>query len=144
MGKTHNRSELSLYGETYIAKYKDKLFEFYEKGRKESSKKMNTAMMREQFKKEYLNIFSLSGEIEIKKYISILFSQIKDSKLRDKESEEVDDCNTMIDKDITNSEESEWRGVLENLVMVYKTKKARFHLQTIYQTNGGRERDSSE
>ena len=30
---------------------------------------MNTAMMREQFKKEYLNIFSLSGEIEIKKYI---------------------------------------------------------------------------
>ena len=69
MGKTHNRSELSLYGETYIAKYKDKLFEFYEKGRKESSKKMNTAMMREQFKKEYLNIFSLSGEIEIKKYI---------------------------------------------------------------------------
>ena len=32
----------------------------------------------------------------------------------------------MIDKDITNSEESEWRGVLENLVMVYQTKKPAF------------------
>ena len=44
-------------------------------------KKLNPAMMLEQLKKEYPNVFSLSGETEIKKYISLLFSQTRDSKL---------------------------------------------------------------
>jgi len=80
-GRRNNRSESTLYGETYIAKYKDKLFEFYEQGRKDSSKKMNPAMMREQLQKENPNLFSLPGETEIKKYISLLFTQTKDGKL---------------------------------------------------------------
>ena len=125
-GRRNNKSEMPLYGETHIAKYKDKLFEFYEQGRKESSKKMNPAMMREQLKKDYPNVFSLPGETEIKKYTSLLFSQTKDGKLRDKESEEVDNSNTMIDKDVTNCEDNEWRDVLENRVMVYQTKKPAF------------------
>ena len=40
--RRNNRFESTLYGETYIAKYKDKLFEFYEQGRKDSSKKIES------------------------------------------------------------------------------------------------------
>ena len=68
--------------------------------------------MRVQLKKEYPNVFSLPGGTEIKKYISLLFSQTKDAKPRDNESEELDDSNTMIDKDTTNCEENKWRDVL--------------------------------
>ena len=79
-------------------------------------KKLNPAMMLEQLKKEYPNVFSLSGETEIKKYISLLFSQTKDGKPRDKESEELDDSNTMIDKDTTDCEkmngETYWKILL--------------------------------
>ena len=32
----------------------------------------------------------------------------------------------MIDKDTTNCEENDWRDVLENLVMMYQTKKNTF------------------
>ena len=102
------------------------MFEFYEQGRKDSSKKMNPAMMREQLQKENPNVFSLPGETEIKKYISLLFSQTKDGKLRNKESEEVDDFGTLIDKDLTTYEENEWKSELENLVTVYQTEKPAF------------------
>ena len=39
-------------------------------------------MMCEQLEKEYPNTFSLPGETEIKKYVSLLFSQTKGKKKR--------------------------------------------------------------
>ncbi len=83
--RNNTSSETTLYGDTYIAKYKNKLSEFFEQGRTDSSKKMNAAMMREQLQKEFPNPFSLPGETEIKKYISLLFSQSKGEKRREKE-----------------------------------------------------------
>ena len=54
-GRRNNTlSETTLYGDTYIAKYKDKLSEFFEQGRTDSSRKMNAAMMREQLQKNSL------------------------------------------------------------------------------------------
>ena len=72
-GRHNNASDTTLYADTYIVNYKDKLFEFYEQGRKHSSEKM----MREKLQKDYPNTFSLPGETEVKKYITLLFSQTK-------------------------------------------------------------------
>ena len=35
-GRRSNNAESTLYGATYIEKYKDRLFQFYEQGRKDS------------------------------------------------------------------------------------------------------------
>ena len=63
-GRRINASDSTLYGDAYIANYKEKLFDFYEQGRNNSSKKMNAAMMREQLQKEYTNRSSPPGETE--------------------------------------------------------------------------------
>ena len=40
---------------------------------------MNTAMMREELKKQFPDKFSIPGEIEIKQYIYLLFAKSKSS-----------------------------------------------------------------
>ena len=67
----------TLYGDTYIGPYKDKLREFFQRGATNSSKKMNAAMMRTELRKLYPDVFSIPGETEIKKYISQLFMKSK-------------------------------------------------------------------
>ena len=52
---------------------------YFEDGNKNSSVKMNAAMMRDQLKQQFPNSFSIPGETEIKKFISKLVSQNKKS-----------------------------------------------------------------
>ncbi len=61
-----------MYGQTYIDTYNNILVSLFEEGNKDPSKKMNPAMMREQLRKQFPNIFSLPGETDIKKLISAL------------------------------------------------------------------------
>lgn len=120
-GRRNNRSESTLYGETYITRYKNRLFEFYEQGRKDSSKKMNAAMMRAQLQQENPNIFSIPGETEIKKHISKLFSQTKNGS-KDNEHEENSDLDNN-DEEVVNIDESEWKQVLVNITMQHTEAK---------------------
>ena len=78
-GRRNDRNEGTLYGDSYIDPYKTHLKEYFDEGVKNSSRKMNPGMMREQLKTEFPNVFSLPGETEIKKYISQLFSNSKKS-----------------------------------------------------------------
>ena len=65
-------------------------------------------MMREQLQKEFPNTFSLPGETEIKKYISLLFSQSKGEKRRNIVTQQDDNCDaTELGEDVTNSEQNE-------------------------------------
>ena len=66
-----------MYGEAYINKYKPLLKEFFDDGKRNSSKKMNAAMMKTELRKRFPNVFSIPGETEIKKYISLLFAKSK-------------------------------------------------------------------
>ena len=120
-GRRNNRSESTLYGETYIERYKSRLLEFYEQGRKDSSKKMNAAMMREQLQKEYPNIFSLPGETEIKKHISKLFSQTKKGRSNNEHEENSDLDNN--GEEVANIDQSEWKQVLVNITTQHMEAK---------------------
>ena len=125
--RNNTSSESTLYGDTYIAKYKDKLSEFFEQGRTDSSKKMNAAMMREQLQKEFPNTFSLPGETEIKKYISLLFSKSKGEKNRNVVSQQDDNCDTTeLDEDVTNSEQNERKSVLQTIIIEHHREKPAF------------------
>ena len=71
------QTDTTLYGESFIDNYKDILKGYFEDGNKNSSVKMNAAMMRDQLKQQFPNRFSIPGETEIKKFISKLVSQNK-------------------------------------------------------------------
>ena len=71
------QTDSTLYGESFLDEYKGILKGFFDEGNKNSSVKMNAAMMREQLKQQFPNKFSIPGETEIKKYISQLVSQSK-------------------------------------------------------------------
>ena len=51
---------------------KDILVSLFREGNKNSSKKMNPVMVREQLRKQFPNVFSLPGETDIKKIINAL------------------------------------------------------------------------
>ena len=65
----HRQRYGKLYGETYIEKYLDDIKQMFQYGEVSSSNKMNASKMCEQLMLKYLNMFSLPGEIEIKKSI---------------------------------------------------------------------------
>ena len=71
-----------MYGETYIALYKEMLKEFFDEGAKNSLKKMNAIMICEALKQKFPDTFSIPGETEIKKYIYRLFSKLESNKNR--------------------------------------------------------------
>ena len=50
---------------------------YFEDGNKNSSVKMNAAMMRDQLKQQFPNSFPISGKTETRKFISKLVSQNK-------------------------------------------------------------------
>ena len=88
---------------------------------------MNAAMMREQLQKEFPNTFSLPGETEIKKYISLLFSQSKGEKKRSIVSLLDGNCDTTeLDVDVTNIQEKEWKLVLQTLINEHHREKPAF------------------
>ncbi len=81
------QTDSTLYGDSFLENYKDLLKHFFEEGNKNSSVKMNAAMMQEQPKQQFPNKFSIPGETEIKKYISQLVSQYKKGDKRDHEDD---------------------------------------------------------
>ena len=105
----------TLYGDTYIDPYKDKLREFFERGARNSSKKMNAAMMRTELRKLYPDVFSIPGETEIKKYISQLFMKSK-SNIDDRDNE----VDLILNEDIDNESEIttrvNWEKILKEMV----------------------------
>ena len=122
-GRRINRigtSTSSLYGDTYIEPYKEKLKEMFQVGARNSSKKMNAAMMRNELRKLYPNIFSIPGETEIKKYISQLFVKSKTN---------YDDNEVDLEMDEVVEDESEtiprvnWEKCLKKLVEEKPTER---------------------
>ena len=77
----------TLYGNSYIGKYKDTISSMFEDGKKDSSKKMNAAMMREKLCQLHPDVFSIPGETTIKKEISALFQKSKSSASNNEERE---------------------------------------------------------
>jgi len=108
-GRRNNRSESTLYGNNFIEPYKKKLLEYFDQGKKNSSKKMNPAMMRDQLQKDYPNTFSLPGETAIKQHISSLFAT---SKKADKHKNDNDERETTAH----TSKNEEWKCVVNDIV----------------------------
>ena len=106
-------STSSIYGETYIDPYKDKLKELFEVGVQNSSRKMNAAMMRSELKKLFPNVFSIPGETEIKKYISQLFSKSKSSNDDNGIDLEIDE---LIEDESEIAPRVNWEKSLRNLI----------------------------
>jgi len=115
----------SIYGQTYIEEYKEKLGEFFQQGNKDSSQKMNAAMMREELKKQFPDKFSIPGETEIKQYISLLFAKSKSGHNDADLDTELND--SIIDDD--NVERVNWVKLLKTIVEVNPTDKP----ENIYQ-----------
>ena len=65
-GRRCRLTECGTYGRKYITKYIDEVKELFNRGNKESSHKMNPAMIREFLAQKYPNTYSLPGETEIK------------------------------------------------------------------------------
>ena len=106
-----------MYGNSYIDPYKTHLKEYFDEGVRNSSRKMNAGMMREQLKTEFPNVFSLPGETEIKKYISQLFSNSKKSS---RGSRSDDNDRTYND---TGDNLNNWIQVLREIIENDITKK---------------------
>ena len=114
-GRRHNNPDSTLYGETYIRKYRSTLEKFFEQGEVDTSRKMNAAMMREELKKEYPNVYSLPGETEIKKFIGALSQSSKKKKKKANNSVENtndDDTNTTL----TTTSKDFWKKQLYYIV----------------------------
>ena len=114
-GRRNDRNEGTLYGDSYIDPYKTHLKEYFDEGVKNSSRKMNPGMMREQLKTEFPNVFSLPGETEIKKYISQLFSNSKKSSRGD-----IDNDRTYNN---TGDNLNNWIHILREIIENEITKK---------------------
>ena len=113
-GRRYNNLESTLYGQNYIDKYKDILVSLFEEGNKDSSKKMNPAMMREQLKKQFPNVFSLPGETDIKKLINAL-TQNEKKGTRSKERNDNTD-NMMVFGNMADSQSKKWKHILKRVV----------------------------
>ena len=62
--------EGGVYGRKYIKQYQDEIKKLFDKGNKDSSNKMNSAMVREFLAKKYPNTYSNPGKTEIKQQIN--------------------------------------------------------------------------
>jgi len=114
-GRRNDRfDEPTLYGDTYINPYKDRLKGYFDEGVKNSSRKMNAAMMREQLKIEFPDTFSLPGETEIKKFISLLFAKSKNSSSNES-------SNRTYNHD--DNERCNWKPLLKEIVEEDPSKK---------------------
>ena len=129
-GRRINRigtSTSSIYGDTYIEPYKEKLKQLFEIGAQNSSKKMNAVMMRTELRKLYPDVFSIPGETEIKKYISQLFVKSKSNYDYNEVDIEIDEA---MDDESENVPCVNWEKHLKKLVEEKPSEKP----QIIYDT----------
>ena len=70
----------SHYRKSYISNYLDDIEELFQKGKKNSSDKMNPAQMRDTLIAKYPNRLRIPSETEIKQEIGRLFSKSKDTR----------------------------------------------------------------
>ena len=73
---------------------------------------MNAAMMRAELKKQFPNVFSLPGETEIKKYISLLFMKSK----KDTEGLDLDDDQENDAQTIEIRQTFDWLNILWKII----------------------------
>ena len=102
-GRRYKTTEGGTYGRKYVTKYKDIIRELYERGNKDSSNKMNPAMIREYLADKYPTTYSLPGETEIKQHISSLVQNDKKGESRKKKNENV-------------SDPQDWVNIIEQIV----------------------------
>ena len=105
-----------LYGKKYIHKYKADIQQFFNEGKKNSSKKMNPAIMLQRLKINYPNKFSLPGETEIKQEIGALFKKSKNESI-----EEDDGSESQEPRD-----RESWKKDLNEIVKNNKTGKPEY------------------
>ena len=126
-GRRYKSTEGGTYGRKYINKYKDEIRQLYERGNKESSHKMNPAMMREYLLEKYSTTYSLPGETEIKQQISAFVQ-------KDKQHEPKKNKNNAQDKS------QDWLHIIEQIVQNDKLGAPERLYQafiTQYNSNGG-------
>ena len=124
-GRRVSRNEsASMYGETYIGPYQEILKKLFGEGSKNSSKKMNAAMMREALKQQFPDTFSIPGETEIKKYISQLFAKSKSYKNRGEDDlvigDEIINCTKVNEM---SNERINWTKILRKIVEELPSEK---------------------
>ena len=94
----------------------------FEEENKDSSNKMNPAMMREQLRKQFPNVFSLPGEIDIKKLINAL-SQSEKKGTRPKKAQNDCEDNILVLGNTLNSESEKWKHILKRVATDNHTLK---------------------
>ena len=117
-----------LYGRTYIAKYRENIAEFFNKGKESSSDKMNSAQMRESLKIKYPNRFTIPSETEIKQEISALFV---DSKNNNKKSNKENKDPIVLNRD---EETVDWKNILDSLVQSNISEKPKAIYEKYFRT----------
>ena len=108
-----------LYGRTYIQSFKDDVELLFQRGKLNSSEKMNPAQIRESLKEKYLNRFSISSETEIKQEIGLLFSKSKESSVggtKSKQNKNKGKKSTVILHPDGSNIMIDWLQVLEEVV----------------------------
>ena len=118
-GRCNNRSESTLNGNNYIEPYKSKLLEYFEEGKKNSSNKLNVAMMLDQLQKDYPNTFSLPGVTTIKQHIRSLFATSKKAEKNNNNDDEVDTT-------VPSSRNLEWKCVVNEIVNECPSEKPEY------------------
>ena len=106
-----------IYGRTYIEDYKDDIEEYFIRGKKNSSEKMNAAQIREALVSRYPNRFSIPSETEIKQEISALFARSKDSK-RQKRNKQDNIIFVNVSKAAVD-----WANILDDIVVSNRAEK---------------------
>ena len=96
-----------LYGRTYIQSFKDDVELLFQRGKLNSSEKMNPAQIRESLKEKYPNRFSIPSETEIKQEIGLLFSKSKKSSVGGTKNKQIknkgQNVRDMVDQSLTSS-----------------------------------------
>ena len=132
-GRRYKATEGGTYGRKYVTKYEDVIRELYERGNKDSSNKMNPAMIREYLKEKYPTTYSLPGETEIKQHISALVQNDKKGVTRKKKNVDANnpqDWLNIIEQIVQNDK----LGAPENLYNTFLTQ---------YNSNGGNSESSN-
>ena len=104
-GRRCKLKEGGTYGRKYIEQYKDEIIELFDKGNKESSHKMNPAMMREFLLEKYPKTYSIPGETEIKQQINAFVQNDKNKKSN---------------KATNPKRRQDWLNILEEVVQNFK------------------------
>ena len=122
--------EGSLYGKSYISNYLDDIEELFQRGKQNSSDKMDPAQMRDALIAKYPYWFTIPSETEIKQEIGRLFSQFKtkSATTRRKNNKGSVQEGFILDGN-TNNVIVNWHTVLEDLV----SKKVLEKPEAIYQ-----------